>query len=101
MGAQHPVLQSSKLPLQIDENEPFLSRSGKVFLVIKKKGISTAPPQYLPVGTSVPFDTLPGYLTSEGVITPPTDPVGGYIQQGRGWILHAARSEDPYYQSYY
>ena len=72
--------------------------SGKVFVIIKKTGTGIAPPQYLqwktysPVGTSAPFGSLPGFRTSQGIIAPPRESVGGYVLEGREWILHATTS---------
>ena len=89
-----PELQTTTT--EIDKNESFHSRSGKVIQVIKKKGSPTALPHYLqrttflPAETSAPFGTLPGFYTSQGTISPPCEPVGGFILEEGKWILHAS-----------
>ena len=57
--------------------------------------------EYVPTSTSAPFGSLPGFYTSQGIIAPPRESVGGYVLEGRQWILHAAPSRDPTTSSYY
>ena len=37
-----------------------------------------------------PFGTLPGYKTTEGVVSVPTTPVQGYVYRAGKWLLHAS-----------
>ena len=48
--------------------------------------------EYIP-----PFRTLPGFHTSQGIITPPTDPIGGYVLEGSQWILYGTPNQDRHY----
>ena len=76
------------------DKEDWYSRSGKVSQVIKKKDTE----RYLqyttfsPAVTFAPFGSLPGFRTSQGIIAPPRESVGGYVLEGREWILHATTS---------
>ena len=45
---------------------------------------------FLPAPASSPFGTLPGFCTSQGIITPPREPIGVYILEEGVWILHAS-----------
>ena len=37
-----------------------------------------------------PFGTLPGYRTTEGVVSVPNTPVQGYVYRAGKWLLHAS-----------
>ena len=39
-----------------------------------------------------PFGTLPGYHTTQGVVTIPTEPVGGYVYHEGEWRIYASPS---------
>ena len=43
--------------------------------------LSTPPPS--------PFGSRDGFLTSQGVVAPPEEPVHGYIFSGDTWVIHA------------
>ena len=51
---------------------------------MRGKGPTTPPPF-----TYAPFGTLPGFLTNQGIVLPPTEPIGGYIFDQVEWVLYA------------
>ena len=66
-------------------------------------GVSPDPEFYQPTctwhkGTKFtqhePFGTLPGLMTSLGVVTMPTEPVHGYVWTGDSWVIHAEMSRE-------
>ena len=38
---------------------------------------------------AAPFGRGPGFYTNLGVVSPPSEPLHGYVYTGSGWILHA------------